>query len=251
MFLSGTLLNSDNLAISYYHYKRRRGELVVIAHGFYSSKDDFLLQKLFKRLSSEYDVFIFDFRGHGKSRGVFMWTSKENDDLISVLRFLKKENYRRIGLIGFSLGASISINTVANNPGYVDSLICISSPSEFEKIDYKWWELDFQDDFLYTLFNPEGRRGKGVRPGPFWLKKEKPILNIEKVNVPVLYIHGSKDWVVKAWHSQALFNKTNTKKKIVIIDGGPHAEYLMKQYSKEIVNEILSWFDDTLKQKGE
>ncbi len=244
MLSSATLLTSDKHKIAYYHYKNKHDRLVIIAHGFYNSKDSILLQQLAKSLSAEYDIFMFDFRGHGKSSGLFSWLSKEEEDLKAVFDYLKGK-YAQKGMVAFSLGGSATINFLAEKKA-VDSLVCVSVPSEFEKIDYRFWELDWQDDVVYTLFSKKGKIGKGIRPGPFWLKKKKPIKNIEKINVPVLYIHGEKDWVIKPWHSKKLYAKTTSRKRLVIIKGGPHAEYLMKDSSKQFIAEVKQWFKDTL-----
>jgi len=88
----------------------------------------------------------------------------------------------------------------------------------------------------------EGKIGKGIRPGPFWLKKDKPIRKVGQIKIPILYIHGDKDWVIKPWHSETLFKQTQSEKKLIIIENGPHAEYLMKDYSKQLVSEIKMWF---------
>jgi pimeloyl-ACP methyl ester carboxylesterase len=242
--LTGTLLTTDKEKIAYCHYKKNHSRVVIIAHGFYSSKDIVLIKKLAKSLLDKYDVFAFDFRGHGKSTGLFTWTSKEGADLETVLGYLK-DKYEKIGLISFSLGAAISINTVSKT-GCVDCLICVSIPSEFGKIDYKFWQLDWENDIVYNLFDREGRIGKGIRPGPFWLKKKKPAESIEKIEIPVLYIHGDKDWVIRPWHSKALYEKTASKKRLVIVKDGPHAEFLLRKFPDRIIGLIKSWLKDTL-----
>ena len=203
-----------------------------------------LLQELKSRLLDEYDVFMFDFRGHGKSSGLFTWISNEGKDLKAVLDYIEGK-YKKTGMIAFSLGASVAINVLAQDKR-VDALICVSVPSDPDKIDYHFWNLDLKNDLAYTLFTADGLKGRGFRPGAFWLKKQKPIDNIDKLNIPVCYIHGEKDWVVKPWHSQVLFEKTQTKKKVVIIKNGSHAEYLMKNSKEEFIREIRSWFASTM-----
>lgn len=242
--LSGFLLTSDGKRIAYDHYNYGHKNLILIVHGFYNSKDAILLKKLAKGLINKYDIFMFDFRGHGKSGGLFSWTSKENKDLKAALDYID-EKYNKAGMIAFSLGASVAINTLAHD-SRIDSLICVSAASDFNKVDYNLWKLDWRGDLLYTLFASEGRKGRGIRTGPFWLKKQKPINNIHKIKIPILYIHGEKDWVVKAWHSQVLYDKTQTKKKLVIVKNGPHAEYLMKDSSEELMSQIKSWLASTL-----
>lgn len=241
---SGILITKDKHKIAYHYYMHGHDKVVIIAHGFYNSKDAVVLQRLAKSLLSAYDVFMFDFRGHGKSNGLFTWTSKEGEDLKVVLDHLDKK-YVKKGILAFSMGASISINVLSKYPK-ADSLICVSCPSEFEKIDYHFWELDWEKDFIYTLATAEGKKGKGVRPGKFWLKKDKPIDNVSKLTIPILYIHGDKDWVVKPWHSRSLYEKTVSKKKLLIIKNGPHAEYLAKSYFEQFSAEIKKWFQETL-----
>lgn len=246
---SNTLITVDKHSIAYRHYKNGYRNVIVIAHGFYNSKDSVLLEQLAQQLSTDYDVFVFDFRGHGRSSGFFTWTSKEEKDLASVLDYLKGR-YDRIGIIAFSLGASISINFLSGNRK-ADSLVCVCASSDLRKIDYKFWQLDWEGDVVYSLFTRRGRKGKGVRPGPFWLKKGCPIENIGRLSIPVLYIHGEKDWVIKPWHSQALFEKTNSKKKLTIIKNGPHAEYILRDCPEEFLREVRGWFGSTLKREDE
>jgi len=245
--LKDTLITQDRQKISYEHALNNHDRVVVIAHGFYNSKDAVLLQELKNSLLDEYDVFMFDFRGHGKSGGLFSWISNEGRDLKAVLDYIEGK-YKKTGMIAFSLGASVAINVLAQDKR-VDSLICVSAASDPDKIDYNFWNLDLKGDLAYTLFTPDGLKGRGFRPGAFWRKKQKPIDNIDKVNIPVCYIHGEKDWVVKPWHSQALYDKTQSKKRLLIIKNGPHAEYLTRDYYEQFMTEAKTWFKETLPEE--
>ncbi|MBN1914236.1 MAG: alpha/beta fold hydrolase [Candidatus Omnitrophica bacterium] len=242
--VSGTLTTVDHQKISFQHFKNGCQAVIIIAHGYYNSKQCVVLQQLAKALGGEYDIFMFDFRGHGKSSGLFTWTSREGNDLRAILDFITPQ-YPKIGLIAFSVGASININVLADDKR-VDSLICVSAPSNMARIDYRFWAIDLKNDAVYTLFNPTGRIGKGVRPGPFWLAKERPIDNIGKITIPIMFIHGSRDWVIRQWHSEALYQKAGGIKKIIFIKNGPHAEYLMRDYPRQFVTEVKNWFLDTL-----
>ena len=164
MTISGILITPDKQKIAYNHYENGHNRIIIIAHGFYNSKDAILLQNLKDSLLDTYDVVMFDFRGHGKSSGLFSWTSREGLDLEEILAYTKSK-YSIIGLIGFSMGAATAINLLADNDT-VSSMIAISAPSDVGKIEYQFWKLDFKGDLLYTL-GKEGRIGKGIRPGPF------------------------------------------------------------------------------------
>lgn len=242
--VSGTLTTVDRQKISFQHFKNGGLAVIIIAHGYYNSKQCVVLQQLAQALGVEFDIFMFDFRGHGKSSGAFTWTSREGNDLLAALDFITPL-YSRTGLIAFSMGASISINVLANDKR-VDSLICVSAPSDISRIDYWVWELDWKGDVAYTLFNSKGRIGKGVLPGAFWLAKSRPIDNVGKITIPIMFMHGSRDWVIRPWHSEALYQKAVGMKKIISIKNGSHAEYLMRDCPEQFVVEVKNWFRDTL-----
>jgi pimeloyl-ACP methyl ester carboxylesterase len=184
-----------------------------------------------------------DFRGHGQSQGSFAWTSKEYRDLLAVVDYAKSQS-RRIAVVGFSLGAVAAIIT-ASKSNHIRSLISISAPTELEKIDYQFWRLDIENDIFYNLLG-EGKVGKGIRLGPFWLKKEKPICLIKKITTPMLFIHGEADWVIRPWHARVLYREANSPKRLVMIKNGPHAEYLLRKNKDEVNYWIKKWLDETL-----
>jgi pimeloyl-ACP methyl ester carboxylesterase len=245
MIKTDKLKMTDGCGIAYRHYDGGKKKVVVIVHGFYNSKDSELLSLLADRLSGEYDVFIFDLRGHGKSDGRFTWTTREEDDLGAVLEHLKAR-YQKVAVIGFSLGGTTSMNVLTSGGRKADSFICVSAPSDFDKVDYKWWLLDWENDIFYSLMTKGGRQGKGVRIGAWWLKKNKPIDNVTKLDIPVLYLHGDKDWVVGKWHSEELYAKTRSKKEIAIVENGPHAEYLIRKYPEMMFGKISGWLNETI-----
>jgi pimeloyl-ACP methyl ester carboxylesterase len=246
--INGALVTADNHKIAYAQYQAGHVKVIVVAHGFFTSKDAGLLTTFKENLIDAYDVIMFDFRGHGKSSGLFSWTTKEGLDLEAVLNYARRQQYRKIGLVGFSLGAAISIHVLAKGDA-ADSFVSVSSPSEFAKIDYHFWDLDLENDILYNL--GEGRRGKGVRPGPFWLKKPRPIDLVGKIKCPILYVHGDQDWVISCEHSQRLYAKTQSEKKLAIIKDGIHAEYLLRKSAPELVALVKDWFSQTIKTEAE
>ncbi len=124
---SGYFITSDQHKIHYDRYSNGHDKVIIIAHGFYTSKHGVLFMQLVKDLSSEFDVIIFDFRGHGLSQGLFYWTSLEYLDLLSVVEFAHV-HYAKIGVMGFSLGAATSIIT-SSKTAHIDSVVAISTPS--------------------------------------------------------------------------------------------------------------------------
>ena len=150
MKLSGYLVTSDHHQIHYDQFKAAHKKVIIIAHGFFNSKQAVILKQLGESLNNEYDVILFDFRGHGQSKGLFYWTSKEYLDLLSIVEFAGK-SYESIGLIGLSLGAATSI-IAASKTSLINSIIAISAPAELGKIDFRFWQLDVKNDLFYNLF---------------------------------------------------------------------------------------------------
>ena len=241
--ISDSLRTSDDHVIHYDLYRNGHRRVVIIAPGFFNSKEGVLLKELGQTLVDQYDVLIMDFRGHGRSSGLFHWTSREYLDLQAVLTYANTQ-YESIGVIGFSLGAATTIIT-ASQTDSIDTVIAISAPTDFWKIDYRLWEFDVENHILFTWLGP-GRLSRGVRPGPFWLKKEEPIQRVEQLKCPIFYIHGEEDWLITARHSEELYKKTPTPKRLAIIKNGPHAEFLIRRNKQEMVELIRTWLSETL-----
>ena len=63
--VSGIVLTSDHKQIHYDHYENGHKGVVIIAHGFFNSKDAILLKDLGQALNDQYDILIMDFSVSG------------------------------------------------------------------------------------------------------------------------------------------------------------------------------------------
>ena len=239
-----TLLAEDGKRIAFHNYQKGCSTVIVIAHGFFNNKDTFLFTKIAEAINKHYDVITFDFRGHGRSGGLFSWTSYEPRDLRAVISFAKEKNYSKIGVIGFSLGASTALVEASQNPN-IDNIIAVSTPCDFWKINYHFWEEDMLKDLKLNL----GRKGigKGVRPGNLFLQKIRPLDIVNKIAPkPTLFIHGEKDWLIKPSHSKRLFERARDPKALKIIKDGGHAERIFDVFPDMFIAICTDWFKDTL-----
>ena len=203
------------------------------------------MKGLAESLKEHFDVISFDFRGHGKSSGLFGWTSREQRDLEAILKYTKEQKYERIGVLGFSLGAAVALIEASKNRD-IHSVVAVSAPYDFWKINYHFWEPDMLED-LKLNFGFKGV-GKGVRPGNPFAAKIKPLDIVAKVSpTPVLFIHGSNDWLIKPEHSEKLFQQAKEPKRLNIISGAGHAERIYDTHPKEFLRLCVGWFDKTLK----
>ena len=227
--------------ISIRHKKTSKESAVVIAHGFFQSKETSTFKKIENDLLDCFDVISMDFRGHGKSTGFYTFSALEKEDLKAVLDYAH-ELYRKVGVLGFSYGGSIAIIEQIEFKN-IDSLICVSSPMASEDIEFKWWTPNAIRLGIRGL-----ERGAGVRPGNPYLKKIRPIDVVQKISpVPVFFIHGDQDPTVNCRHSQKLYEIAKEPKKLEIFEKGSHAKEIYRKYPVDFIKAVKEWFDDTLK----
>jgi pimeloyl-ACP methyl ester carboxylesterase len=240
---SGFVTTEDGKRIAFSHINGGFSKVVVIAHGFYNNKDTLLFRRLADAFSKEYDVIVFDFRGHGKSSGVFTWTAREQNDLRAVVAYAKENNYAKVGVIGFSFGAAVALIEASFHRD-IDSVIAVSPPADLGSINYDFWKKEMWEDLKLNL-GIKGR-GKGVRPGSLFLQKIRPRDIVDTISpVPVLFLHGEKDWLVRPSHSQLLFDRALPPKAIEIMKGGGHAERLFDAFPDRFMKICLDWFRET------
>ena len=241
--INAHVVTQDGKKIYFDHYQNNHPKVVLLAHGFYNSKKAVLFKDMARGLLDAYDVIVMDFRGHGQSEGFFDWTAKEYLDVEAVLAYAH-QHYERIGVVGFSLGAASSL-IAASRSNVITSLIAVSPPTEFKRIDKHFWKMGIAENIFYNVFD-EGRIGKGVRPGKLWLKKTRPINIIQDIKIPILFIHGKKDWLILPWHSEKLFEKAAGNKKLIMVEEGTHAEYLYRRDREGTISMFKEWFKKTL-----
>ncbi len=237
-------LKIKNHHIELVHHKQGFKKVVILAHGFFNAKDAYLFREIAKALSLHYDVVAFDFRGHGKSTGLFTWTSQECEDLKAVIDYVKECGYEAIGLMGFSLGAAISLIETAQNTD-IKTLIAVSAPYDFWKIDYQFWKPSMIDDLKLNIGFKS--KGKGVRPSHPFAAKTAPIDIVDCIAPrPVLFLHGDDDWLINVRHSRKLYAKAKEPKKLIVLEKLGHAETMFDQKPDVFMKHCFDWFSTTL-----
>lgn len=231
------LKTSDKVNIAANYYKHRRDKVVIIAPGWCMTKDSKAFQQIAEFFAKDFDVISFDFRGHGKSEGLYTFTAREIMDMDTVIRFARKNRYDKIYLAGFSLGAALSL-IYASKSRFIDKVIAVSAPSDFSKIENEMWKKEAWGE---TFKKFEFDRFASIRPYPLPLKKTKPIDIVEKINCPTLFIAGEKDPTVHAWHTEELYKKAKCIKQYKMFENGYHAEDLFLHFEKEFCELCINW----------
>ena len=237
-------LNSKSLKIAINLYTGGHDECIIIAPGWFMTKDSKAFMELSEMLSDDFDVITMDFRGHGRSTGAYTFTQKEIADINAVINYAK-EYYKNINLLGFSLGAALVLTAGAKKENNISKIIAVSPPSSFDKIENHCWK---KEAWVSTLKKCELKRWFSIRPslrGLFSKDKPAPKDIIDKIKAPILFIAGEKDPTVGCWHTEELYKSANTKKQLEKDKKGAHAEDLFLENKKYFVNLCKNWLQNT------
>ncbi len=88
---------------------------ILICHGYYANRLQVLdiAQGLRER---GYESLLFELRGHGQRPGPCTFGMKETEDALTVLRWAKREQVLPLGVLGFSMGASVCCQVAFREP---------------------------------------------------------------------------------------------------------------------------------------
>lgn len=223
-----TLLTEDNVTISVSHFLYGRSNVCILAHGFMGNKQRPYIKELSQRLSKWWDIITFDFRGHGDSLGVYNGQT-EFYDVKAVVDYARDREYKKIVLVGFSLGGIEGIYYAAKFHD-IDALITVSTPADAEiiKSTAKWLFWLLSNQLGRTVLQPLVRLDNSP-------EFPKPVTVVEQVSpIPLLVIQGAKDSFVDIEQAEMLYQQAKEPKELVIIEGMEHPPVLPEEFYETV-----------------
>jgi hypothetical protein len=217
--------NGVRLASWYFPNPRNEHCAVIMLHGFGGARAEVVgASPIFWDRGC--DLLLYDSRGHGDSSPALLtFGPHEKEDLVAAIAWLSRRTQlpdRRIGLIGWSYGAAVSIQAAAKVPG-IAFVIADSSYSSLTDIanvqaghQFGAWAKAFVPGALLIA----GRRA-GFDPG-----NASPVAAIRHVKAPVLLIHSRQDGFTPYQHSEKIYAASNKARTRLVIPAwsAPHAE---------------------------
>lgn len=218
---------------------------VVLVHGFYGDKDEEMFIRFAKGLTTHgFMVYRFDLSGCGESEGDYAKTTitKLAEDVLSILDFVRSESQvdkMRIGMVGFSLGTT---TILALRPKDVRCLVFIGALAR----PYEVLQLLFGEGFHPSAISSRVTSGgERVHVEPqFWsdFQRYDMTKQMNKLKVPVLFLHGELDDKVPLRESKLLFAAAAEPKEFVVVPGDKH------ELENSMVEEkLVSWCEQYLK----
>ncbi len=185
-------------------------------------------------VKEEFNLFIFDYRGYGKSEGSpeIKGVHLDAEAALETLLSMPRTGGKKIVVLGQSLGGAIAVHTTATSP-YKDRIAALVIDSAFssyrliarEKLSqfYITWPLQYPLSFLVSdSYSP-------IR----WIRKVSP--------VPLLIIHGEQDTVVPVHHGQILYDEALQPKTLWRSSVPGHvSSFAVERVRKELVRYLTA-----------
>jgi fermentation-respiration switch protein FrsA (DUF1100 family) len=184
-----------------------------------------------------YQVFLFDYRGYGRSEGTPGMEGIHVDALAAIGWLFRTEGVDkdRIVVFGQSLGGAVAVYAVANSPHRerIRALVIDSAFSGYRRIAReKISEVVLLWPFQAPLSHLVTDRYSPCR----WIGRIGP--------VPVLIIQGDADKVVTVRHGERLYRLAKEPKQLWIAPGAGHIRALS---DGNLRKRFLSYLDSVLR----
>lgn len=219
---------------------------ILIIHGFAGGMYDQENLRNSLELVKKFDVYSFTLPGHDKYvvKGVTKddWIKSSEEHIEALI----KHGYKDIYLIGHSMGGIIC-SYLSTKYSQVKKLILLAPAYQF--MSSKNGKINIfsslkQVPTVIKRFSGIDELISRIIKFPIKTVKEleKMIVSYqnipEKINIPTLIIHGTKDDMVPYKSSEDVFKKINSKsKKLIIVKGLSH-NVMKDKYQKELIDII-------------
>ena len=221
---------------------------VLIIHGIAGGTYDqeYLAHRL--ELINNYDVYTFTLAGHD---GLFTDNMKEKDWIESaeqMIKFLIKNKYKKIYVIGHSMGGVIT-TILANKYKEIKKIVLVSA--SFRYLAFKNGELDILKSISKTKDVIKDYDGNEVitrllkLPIPTLKEFANLVKNnenqLKNIDIPTLVIQGNEDNLVPLETADYIYNNLKTKQKEILIYDGVDHDVFKSNKKEEITQEIIKF----------
>lgn len=241
------LINGHNEKLVGIFQKAISDDLVVLCHGFQSTKESKPLSDVSDTLLSQgISTFRFDFSGNGESDGTFMYGNywKEVEDLrTAVVYFSEKRNIPVRGIVGHSKGGDVVI-LYASKYHDIPAVVNISG-----RFDLKTGVRERLGDNFMIKIKKDGFIDVATSGGGIGYRVTEQSLadrlatDVEAAcstidpNCKVLTIHGSSDNVIPVSDASE-FHRLIPNHQLQIVEGADHS---YTQNKTELASTIVNF----------
>ncbi len=151
-------------------------------------------------------VFLIDYRGYGRSWGVFPSEASVYEDAAAAWQYLtqtRQISAQQIVLYGQSIGGAVAIEIASRHPDAAGIIVESSFTSMRAMVTRSVPEFLLPIDWILT-------------------QQFDSLTKVRSLKVPILLIHGTADQTIPAPMSQALFIAAPEPKRLLLIPNADH-----------------------------
>jgi pimeloyl-ACP methyl ester carboxylesterase len=237
-----TLHAMDGVRIDAGHLSGPDGLCLVLAHGLTGAWRQPTTRRIAAVLNEVGGVIAIDFRGHGRSGGRSTVGDREVLDVDAAVRHarhLRHLGYRRVGLVGFSMGGAVVVRHAALHGG-VDAVTAVSAPARWYYRDTKpmrrvHWAIERRSGRLAARVVKRTR----IAGGSWATVPTAPHEVAGRIApTPFLIVHGDRDPFLPVDHAEQLYAGAGDPRELWIEPGYGHAEGAA---TPELIRRIADW----------
>jgi pimeloyl-ACP methyl ester carboxylesterase len=234
-----TLHAMDGVRIDAGHLPGSDGLCLVLAHGFTGAWRQPTTRRIAAVLNEVGGVIAIDFRGHGRSGGRSTVGDREILDVDAAVRHARHLGYRRVGLVGFSMGGAVVVRHAALHGG-VDAVTAVSAPARWYYRDTKpmrrvHWAIERRSGRLAARVVKRTR----IAGGSWATVPTAPHEVAGRIApTPFLIVHGDRDPFLPVDHAEQLYAGAADPRELWIEPGYGHAE---SAATPELIRRIADW----------
>ncbi|WP_338654113.1 alpha/beta hydrolase [Sporosarcina psychrophila] len=223
-----TLTSRDGLKLSGYYLPASKptDKLVILTHGYLGNAKQMGLFGQHYHNDLDYNIFMPDARGHGKSEGNyygFGWPDRL--DLIDWTQLLVEKLGTDIKVVyhGLSMGATTVLMASGEEelPSQVKAII---ADSPYASV-YQLFQYQINRMFhlpAFPLLDSTSVLTK-IRAG-YSFREASALKEVKKTSVPILYIHGESDTFVPTELTKDLYRHTSSDAELYLVPNANHGE---------------------------
>jgi pimeloyl-ACP methyl ester carboxylesterase len=233
----------DGILLRYTRRGSGRHAAVLVAPGIFVHRESDEHRILGERLSQVADVVTLDVRGHGDSGGAFTFGVKEPEDVAELARYLRG-TYDRLGGLGFSFGGYHTAVAAARHHCF-DAVALVGTPHRLAILDHNF----LTPGLLRSMPLMMRRRRRLTRLSPR-VREDRAVpsqLVGDIAPAPLLVVHGTDDWLIPADHARILFEHAAEPKRLLLLPGGLHAEYIVTAEPESLLAPLAAFFSEALR----
>ena len=212
---------------------QKTSKCIILCHGITVDKDE---DGVFVELAAQlcdagFAVFRFDFRGHGESEGssIEMTVTGEIRDLNAGIKFLQEKGYTEFGILGASFAGGVIPYAIVQQQQIIKALVLWNPLLDYTDILHPTtaWNKENWGSAAFARVAQNGFTEIGSRKykvGKALLDEMKaltPWKELQKIHIPVLFVHGDTDTYI-SFQDSVKYVHTTSNGTLEIIQGAEH-----------------------------